>query len=179
MANWQDARGCHGREERAFSGLSGHLTSFCLRLLEEEPRSPLTGRWRGGGYQRWKRGLGQGMALCGRGLPSYCLKNWGSSLSLPSSLTLERMSRGLWGRTRGVFMSSGWIRIRCFLNLWFLQSPAERAQSHPCQWRESRPVAGVYCIQKRCPGCLSAPTAVFCFTCSAVLSIGWLHIFSF
>ena len=99
--------------------LSSHLTSICHRFLEEEPRSLLTGGWRG--YQRWERGLGEGTAICGCCLPA-AWKTWGSSLSLPPSLTPERLSRGLWRRTRGVFMSSGWIGIRCSPNPWFLRS---------------------------------------------------------
>ena len=105
--------------------LSSHLTSVCHRFPEEEPRSLLTGGWRG--YQRWKRGLGEGTAICGCCLPA-AWKTWGSSLSLPPSLTPERLSRGLWRRKpdqpgdqdRGAGLAT--YLLNCLLSRWQWQN---------------------------------------------------------
>lgn len=131
----------------------------------------------------WVKGIPEVETWAWRGdgnlwmLSSCCLKNLGF-ITFPPTFTDSRETE-----QRAVEEDEGSFHV-IWMNRYQVlpkslvpaQSPAERAQSHPCQWKESRPVAGVYCVQKRCPNCLLALSAVFC---SAVLSIGWLHIFLF
>lgn len=178
VANWQDARKCHGREERAFSGIFGYLTSICHHLLEEETQSLLIGGWRGDGYQRWKSGVSEGTAICG--FFFYCLKNRGLIIFPPFFADSgETVNKGLWRRARVVCILACEYVSSAPLSLVSARCLTKRAKCHTCHWKLTSAIAMVCCTQKRCYAQTTPRLSLlsFCFTCPALLYTDWIHIF--